>query len=67
MIDNILSIYSQELKMSDLKESDDFFEVGGHSMIMANIQRRIKDELKIDVPMEILFTHLTVKSLSEHI
>lgn len=67
MVNDILNIYSEELKVKGLKESDNFFDFGGHSLIMAIIQMRLKTELNIEVPMETLFTHLTVKSLSEHI
>lgn len=67
MIEAIRKIYGEELKLSDLKDSDDFFDVGGNSLIMAVIQLRIHEELKLDVKMDTLFRYTTVESLSQQI
>ena len=67
MIEAIRKIYAEELKLPDLKDTDDFFDVGGHSLIMAEIQRRIHEELKVDVKMDTLFRYTTVASLDQQI
>ncbi|WP_323118081.1 acyl carrier protein [Burkholderia alba] len=67
MMDAIRKIYVEELKLPQFKDSDDFFDVGGHSLIMASIQRRLSEELKLDVTMDTLFRYPTLESLRPHI
>ncbi|WP_185642910.1 acyl carrier protein [Burkholderia sp. Bp9140] len=67
MMDAIRKIYVEELKLPQFKDSDDFFDVGGHSLIMASIQRRLNDELKLDVAMDMLFRYPTLDALKSHI
>jgi acyl carrier protein len=67
MIEAIRKIYAEELKWPELKDSDDFFDVGGHSLIMAAIQLRIHEELNLEVKMDTLFRYTTVASLSQQI
>ncbi|MES1956576.1 phosphopantetheine-binding protein [Salinisphaera hydrothermalis] len=64
---NILQIYAEELELSKLEPSDDFFEVGGNSITMARIQARLKDELGLHVTLETLFTYTTVQTLAKNI
>lgn len=63
----IHDIWSQELSLGDFSDEDDFFALGGHSLIMANIQTAISKELGVDVPMDELFRHSTVASISAHV
>lgn len=67
MINTIRKIYAEELNLPDLKDTDDFFDIGGHSLIMAKIQRRISEELRVDVKMDTLFRYTTIASLIEHV
>lgn len=63
----IHTIWSRELELDDFSDDDDFFALGGHSLIMAKIQRDLVEELGIEVPMDELFRHATVTSLSRHL
>jgi acyl carrier protein len=63
----IRKIWSEELKLGDIGDDDDFFTVGGHSLIMAKIQARIKRELGIAIPMDQLFRHSSINALSASI
>ncbi|MFF8833769.1 phosphopantetheine-binding protein [Streptomyces sp. NPDC015131] len=65
--EKIHAIWSRELKLEEFSDTDDFFNLGGHSLIMANIQVAIVSELGIEVPMDQLFRKSTVKEISEHI
>ncbi|MFD3681719.1 phosphopantetheine-binding protein [Streptomyces sp. NPDC058613] len=63
----IHSIWSRELKLEEFADTDDFFDIGGHSLIMTRIQREILSELGIEIPMDQLFRKSTVAAISEHI
>lgn len=65
--EKIHAIWSRELKLEEFSDTDDFFNLGGHSLIMAKIQVAIVSELGIEVPMDQLFRKSTVKEISEHI
>jgi acyl carrier protein len=65
--DKIRDIWERELVLQDISDDDDFFAIGGHSLIMQKIQAGIKDELGIEVPMDELFRLATISEISEHI
>ncbi|PHM62996.1 phosphopantetheine-binding protein [Xenorhabdus ishibashii] len=67
MKDKIKKIYSEELNYPALSEQDDFYDVGGHSLIMTKIRKRFISELNLNVPIDSLFRYLTVESLYNHI
>ena len=65
--DTMHAIWSRELKLKEFSDTDDFFSLGGHSLIMTRIQLAIVTELDVEVPMDQLFRKSTVKEISEHI
>ena len=67
MIESLRKIYADELKLPTLQDEDDFFDVGGHSLIMARIQSRIELELGLSVAMDTLFRHTTVGALASRL
>ncbi len=65
--EQIHAIWSRELDLADFSDTDDFFALGGHSLIMTRIQRAIQADLGVEVPMDQLFRKSTVTAISEHI
>jgi acyl carrier protein len=65
--DKIRDIWERELVLPGISGDDDFFAIGGHSLIMQKIQAGIKDELGIEVPMDELFRLATISQISAHI
>ncbi len=63
----IHAIWSRELRRADFSDTDDFFDLGGHSLVMNRIQRAIHEELDVAVPMGQLFRRPTVTQISEYI
>jgi acyl carrier protein len=63
--ERIHKIWSRELALDKLSDDDDFFAVGGHSLIMARIQAAIEDEFGVAVPMDVLMRRSTVTQISE--
>lgn len=60
-------IWSRELDLADFSDDDDFFDLGGHSLIMAKIQTAITEELGVEVAMDELFRESTVNRISAKI
>ncbi|MEE1927329.1 phosphopantetheine-binding protein [Streptomyces sp. TRM 70351] len=63
----IHAIWARELKLEEFSDTDDFFALGGHSLIMTRIQQSILDELGVEVPMDQLFRKSTVQDIAAHI
>ena len=67
MLSAIHKICSEVLNYPELKADEDFFDVGGHSLMMAEIQRQLHEDLKVHIYMESLFRNSSVIKLSKAI
>ncbi|MER7350321.1 phosphopantetheine-binding protein [Streptomyces aurantiacus] len=65
--DEVRAIWCRELKRDDIADDDDFFALGGQSVIMARIQVAFIDELGVEVPVDQMFLNPTVASISAYI
>lgn len=63
----IHEIWSRELDLPDFSDDDDFFELGGQSLIMHKIQEAIATEFGVEIPMDELFRESTVAKVSARI
>jgi amino acid adenylation domain-containing protein len=60
----IARIWQDILDISDVGLQTNFFDQGGHSLLLLRVQDRIKEEIGVDVSTTILFNHPTVESLA---
>ncbi|MFI9722850.1 phosphopantetheine-binding protein [Streptomyces sp. NPDC052396] len=65
--DRVRAIWCRELQRDDISVDDDFFALGGQSVIMAKIQGAFLEELGIEVPVDQMFLNPTVASISAYI
>lgn len=63
MLNTIHRLCVEVLDYPELKADQDFFDVGGHSMMMAEIQERLHREHNINISMEALFRNSNVTAL----
>ena len=61
----LAKIWQEALGRSDIAVSDNFFEVGGHSLKATQIISRIAKELNVRINLKQLFNHPTIESLAK--
>ena len=62
---NIASIWQQALRLEKVGRDDTFFDLGGHSLLMAQVRNSLGQELGIEVSIVDLFKYPTIGSLAE--
>ncbi|MCM2393650.1 phosphopantetheine-binding protein [Streptomyces albipurpureus] len=65
--EGVRAIWCRELQRDGISFDDDFFALGGQSVIMARIQGAFFEELGVEVPMDRLFLNPTVASISMYV
>lgn len=65
--DGVRAIWCRELQRDDISVDDDFFALGGQSLIMAKIQMAFIKELGVEVRADQMFLNPTVASISAYI
>jgi acyl carrier protein len=60
----IAAIWKEAIGIDGIGVNDNFFEVGGDSLIMIEVQWRLKDVFSRNVPLAQMFQHPTVRSLA---
>lgn len=63
----IAAIWEQVLKMDGVGIHDNFFDLGGHSLLIAQVHSRIQEVFKKDLPLIKLLEHPTVSSLAKYL
>jgi amino acid adenylation domain-containing protein len=61
----VAGIWAEVLKLPAIGRADNFFNLGGHSLLVTNVIMRVRDILKVEVPIRSLFESPTVAEFSE--
>ncbi len=61
----IVSLWQEMLRLERVGIYDNFFDLGGHSMLMVQLHSRLRGALGRDIPIVDLFGHPTISSLAE--
>ncbi len=62
----IANIWQTVLGLEQVGVNDNFFDLGGDSLLMLQIQSKTQAALKKDIPLIELFEHATVRAMTEH-
>ncbi|GCE31294.1 hypothetical protein KDA_67780 [Dictyobacter alpinus] len=63
----VAEIWAQMLGVSQVSTTANFFEIGGHSLLVAQVLGRIHDVFDVDLPLRMMFQSPTVEALSKDI
>lgn len=63
----LFNIWTKVLNYSDFYITDNFFDVGGHSLLLSKVVKMVNEEFSISLPMIDFFQYTTIKQLSKHI
>ena len=62
----IFKVWQEALHVEEIGIHDNFFDIGGHSLLLAEVHGKLRKMLKLDFPMVILFQYPTINSLAKH-
>ena len=65
--DQLRNIWRELLQKTDIAPDASFFELGGHSLQVTEMKFRIKQQLKLDIPISVLYELPTIEKLSSFI
>jgi amino acid adenylation domain-containing protein len=60
----VAGIWREVLKLNDVGRDDNFFDLGGHSLLLMRVRNRLTEAFKRPVPVIELFRHPTVAALA---
>ena len=63
----IASIWQELLKVEKVGVNDNFFGLGGHSLLLVNAHSKVTEVLKVKVSMVDMFKYPTISALAEHL
>ncbi|WP_168714144.1 non-ribosomal peptide synthetase [Streptomyces sp. A1136] len=63
----VAAVWAEVLAVAQVGAEDNFFEVGGHSLLLLRVQARLGERLGRQVPVVDLFAHPTVRGLARHL
>ncbi|RLT92103.1 acyl carrier protein [Ketobacter sp.] len=65
--DQLRHIWRDLLQVTEIPPAASFFELGGHSLQVTEMKFRIKQQLKLDIPISVLYELPTIEKLSSFI
>jgi amino acid adenylation domain-containing protein len=63
----LVAIWQQVLSVDQFSIHDNFFALGGHSLLITRVNTRLRESLGVDLPLRTLFEQPTVAALAAHI
>ena len=61
----IAAIWAEALRIDAVGVRDNFFDLGGHSMLLIQVQERLREELGLHIPVVELFARPNISLLAE--
>ena len=63
----IAEVWQRTLKLDKIGVHDNFFDLGGHSLLMAQVHNQLREVLKRELPLVKLLEHTTINSLAKYL
>ena len=61
----LVDIWQDVLELPRVSVNDDFFDLGGHSLLVTQVVARIREEMQIDISLRTLFEATTIATIAE--
>lgn len=65
--ETLAGLWAAVLKLDRVGRNDNFFEIGGHSLLGARVISRVREVFRVELPLRNLFESPTLKELSSRI
>ena len=63
----IAEIWKATLSIGQVTVDDNFFDLGGHSLLMVKVHQELQHLTDEDVPLVLLFEYPTIRSLAQYL
>ena len=63
----VRSVWAEALKRSDLSDNANFFDSGGDSLLLMQVQAALERECRVEIPITVFFENTTIPSLARWI
>jgi acyl carrier protein len=63
----LANIWARNLKLIDVSLGDNFFDLGGNSLLSIQVLNQIRSEFSIDLPMKVLLGSATLAALADEV
>ena len=61
----IRSIWQEVLELQQISIDDNFFDLGGHSLLLTSVNEKLRVQLGQDIPLITLFEYPTIRTLAD--
>jgi acyl carrier protein len=65
--ETLVGIWEQVLGREHVGISDNFFDLGGHSLLITRVISRVREQLQVELPLRTLFENPTIADFAEAI
>jgi acyl transferase domain-containing protein/long-subunit acyl-CoA synthetase (AMP-forming)/acyl carrier protein len=63
----IVAVWQDVLAVAEVRRNDNFFDLGGNSLLLSEMQNKLQQALECEIPVIELFNHPTVGSLVNYL
>ncbi|MBN9232097.1 MAG: AMP-binding protein, partial [Legionella sp.] len=65
--ERLAKIWSELLGIDKISRTDDFFRLGGHSLLATQMVSRLRETLRLEVPLKIIFEYSVLSELARYL
>jgi amino acid adenylation domain-containing protein len=63
----LIGIFQEILKLGEVSRSDNFFEIGGHSLLAIRVVSRVRNTFGVEIEVRSVFENATIEALGRRI
>ncbi|HJT65775.1 MAG TPA: phosphopantetheine-binding protein, partial [Pyrinomonadaceae bacterium] len=65
--EELVKIWQEVLSLNRVGVEDNFFDLGGHSLVATQMVSRVRARCKVELSLQSIFQHPTIASLAVHV